>query len=228
MNNEGEHSTNPLLKWFQSHREGPGVWKWIHYFEIYHRYFSKFVGRELHIMEIGVYSGGSLRMWKEYFGPQCRVYGVDIEPACESYRDESTKIFIGDQADRAFWQDVKRHLPKMDIVIDDGGHLPEQQRVSLEEMFPILSPGGIYLCEDITGTDNAFSRYLHGLQNGLNAYAPHRVKSDVVAIGSPANALQRAIRAIHFYPFVAVVEKNQNELEGFHSPKHGTHWQPFL
>ena len=167
-------------------------------------------------------------MWRDYFGPGCRVYGVDIEPACESYRDESTEIFIGDQADRTFWRDVRKKLPKLDILIDDGGHLPEQQRVSLEEMFPFLSPGGIYLCEDITGSDNAFARYLHGLQNQMNAYSPRRMDTDVVAIGSPATPLQRAIRAVHFYPFVAVLEKRERGLDHFTSPKHGTQWQPFL
>lgn len=99
---------NPLKEWFQSHREGPGVWKWMHYFEIYHRYFRKFVGKEVHVMEIGVYSGGSLRMWKDYFGPGCRVYGVDIEPACEAYRDDRTEIFIGDQSDPVFWSNLKK------------------------------------------------------------------------------------------------------------------------
>ena len=219
---------NPLKEWFQSHREGPGVWKWMHYFEIYHRYFRKFVGKEVHVMEIGVYSGGSLRMWKDYFGPGCRVYGVDIEPACEAYRDDRTEIFIGDQSDPVFWSNLKKKLPKMDILIDDGGHLPNQQRVSFEQMFPFLSPGGVYLCEDIIGSDNAFAGYLHGLNKGLNVFSPRRMDTDVIAIGSPANALQRAIRAIHFYPFVAVVEKREEEMEFFFSPRHGTQWQPFL
>jgi hypothetical protein len=75
-------SANPLKLYFDTHAEGPGIWKWIHYFAIYHRYFSKFVGREVHVLEIGVYGGGSLQMWREYFGPNCRVYGVDIEEAC--------------------------------------------------------------------------------------------------------------------------------------------------
>src|ERR1700747_3085495 len=100
-------AANPLLSYFNSHREGPGIWKWMHYFDIYQRHFSKFVGREVHVLEVGIYSGGSLTMWREYFGKGCRVYGVDIDEACMAYKDEGIEVFIGDQADRSFWTRVK-------------------------------------------------------------------------------------------------------------------------
>src|SRR5215470_2208525 len=74
--------SNPLEEYFDAVTEGPGVWKWRHYFPIYHRHLSKFVGRAVHVVEIGVYSGGSLAMWRSYFGDDCRIYGVDIDPAC--------------------------------------------------------------------------------------------------------------------------------------------------
>jgi ubiquinone/menaquinone biosynthesis C-methylase UbiE len=92
-------ASSSLEEFFDSHTEGPGIWKWRHYFEIYHRHFSKFVGKDVHVLEIGVYSGGSLAMWKHYFGPQAKIYGVDIEQACKAYEDKQTKILVGDQAD---------------------------------------------------------------------------------------------------------------------------------
>lgn len=55
-------STNPLWEYFQAHKEGRGIFKWEHYFEIYHRHFARFVGRKVNVLEIGVYSGGSLEM----------------------------------------------------------------------------------------------------------------------------------------------------------------------
>ena len=103
-NNALTLSPNPLLQYFDSHKSGRGIWKWRHYFDIYHRHFAKFVGREVHIAEIGVFSGGSLDMWKTYFGPRCHVYGVDIEPACKTYEGDRVKILIGDQANREFWK----------------------------------------------------------------------------------------------------------------------------
>src|SRR2546423_12660568 len=62
---EGE-SNNPLKNYFTSHKTGRGIWKWNHYFDIYHRYFKKFIGRRIGILEIGIYSGGSLDMWRAY------------------------------------------------------------------------------------------------------------------------------------------------------------------
>src|SRR5262245_54320107 len=75
---------NPLEEYFDSHTQGACIRKWRHYFEIYHRHFRKFVGQNVHVLEIGIYSGGSLEMWRSYFGPQARIYGVDIEEACRA------------------------------------------------------------------------------------------------------------------------------------------------
>jgi len=213
---------NPLEVYFEAHKQGKGIWKWSHYFDIYHRHFKKFVGREVHILEIGVFSGGSMEMWREYFGPKCHVYGVDIEEACRVYENEYTKIFIGDQADRNFWKSFKNEVPRVDIVIDDGGHKTEQQIVALEEMLPHISMGGVYLCEDIISTNNPFTSYLHGLVKNLNegswdATASFRTKY-----------FQSRIKSMHFYPYVVVIEKVDRPEKEFIAPKHGTEWQPFL
>jgi hypothetical protein len=50
------------------------------------------------VLEIGIYSGGSLLMWKEYFGENAKIYGVDIHESGRGFEDERTKVFIGDQA----------------------------------------------------------------------------------------------------------------------------------
>ena len=89
---------NEMAAYFESHQEGPGIWKWRHYFDIYQRHFNRFVGREVHVLEIGIYSGGSLLMWKEYFGENAKIYGVDIHESGRGFEDERTKVFIGDQA----------------------------------------------------------------------------------------------------------------------------------
>src|SRR5690349_21810982 len=80
------------------------VTKWAHYLEIYERHLQKFRGRDVAILEIGVYQGGSLRMWKDYFGPKTRIFAIDIDPRCRQFEDENTSIFIGSQRDRAFLQ----------------------------------------------------------------------------------------------------------------------------
>lgn len=46
------------MNYFVTHNTGPGIWKWLHYFDIYHRHLQKFRGKEVNILEIGIYSGG--------------------------------------------------------------------------------------------------------------------------------------------------------------------------
>jgi len=221
---------NPFLDYFDAHRDGPGIWKWRHYFEIYQRHFQKFVGREVNVLEIGVYSGGSLGMWKHCFGPGCRVYGVDIEPACKSYESDSVKIFIGDQADRQFWRTLRNQAPPMDIIIDDGGHVPQQQIVTLEETLPCLRPGGVFLCEDVHGIPHKFTQYVSGLAGNLNATRDWTSELDNPErrIHSTATPFQAAVHSIHLYPYAVVIERTDAPVREFVCPKHGTHWEPFL
>jgi hypothetical protein len=209
----GETAVNELGAYFLAHDNGPGIFKWEHYFEIYHRHFQKFIGREVHILEIGVFSGGSLEMWRQYFGDRCRVYGVDIEEACRVYARPDVEIFIGDQADRSFWATVRQKVPRLDIVIDDGGHAFEQQVVSFEELLPHLSDGGVYLCEDTHGARNPFLAYVAGFASRLN--------------GEDGSTLLKAIDSVHLYPSVAVIERTPHERKPLRSTWRGTEWQPF-
>ncbi|MGA2249637.1 class I SAM-dependent methyltransferase [Terracidiphilus sp.] len=221
--------SNYLQEYFKAHHTGHGIFKWDHYFDIYERHFRSFRGRDITIVEIGIYSGGSLQMWKDYFGPKCQIVGVDIEPACKSYENGSIRVFIGDQADREFWHRFKQEVGMVDIVIDDGGHSPQQQIVTLEEMLPHLNPGGVYLCEDIHGEFNRFASYVQGLEQHLNA-SELVINSNLneKAVSSRATTIQDAIEAIHQYPFLTVIERRKNPKGEFVAPKMGTQWQPFM
>lgn len=221
---------NELEAFFDQRKSGRGIWKWRHYFEAYDRHFARFRGREVHLLEIGIYSGGSLEMWRAYFGPQARIYGVDIEPACRAYEAEGTRVFIGDQSDRAFWADFRAQVPHIDIVIDDGSHLPEHQIVTLEELLPHVAPNGVYVCEDVHHRHHPFAAYVSGMADALNAFDEVRQDADdpdhrcVVR----TNTVQRAIGSIHLYPFLAVIERTASPVAELVAPKHGTEWEPFL
>jgi len=154
-------------------------------------------------------------MWRSYFGERCRIYGVDIEKACKAYKNDFTTVFIGDQEDVNFWRTTKEALPPIDILIDDGGHTPGQQRVTLEGMLPSLSPGGVYICEDIHRKNNDFSAYATSLVDQLNDMGD-------------LNSFQKSINSIHFYPYCMVIEKNEVIREKLFAPKQGTEWQPFF
>lgn len=127
---------------------GKRLHKWVHYFDIYARHFERFRGRSPVVLEIGVFGGGSLAMWREYFGPGCRIVGLDINPACKAHEAEGIEIFIGSQDDPALLAQVLAAYPQFDIVIDDGSHLSRHMISSFEQLYGHVAPNGVYLVED--------------------------------------------------------------------------------
>jgi len=75
------------------------IHKWLHYFPVYERHFSSYVNKSLTFIEIGVSGGGSLQMWRRYFGPYARIVGIDIDPNCQQHEEDGIFIRIGDQSD---------------------------------------------------------------------------------------------------------------------------------
>lgn len=128
-----------------NHRQ---IHKFIHYSEAYDRFFSKYRNKNIILLEIGVYKGGSLQLWKRYFGKNAKIIGIDIDETCKRLEDDGISIYIGNQEDRDFLNIVKKEVGKVDIIIDDGGHFMNQQIVSFEELFELLDENGVYLCED--------------------------------------------------------------------------------
>ncbi|GBF97807.1 hypothetical protein Rsub_11333 [Raphidocelis subcapitata] len=140
---------NPLFAFYEGYKKGPVIHKWSQYFDVYHRHFSRFRGKEVHFLEVGVQSGGSIELWRHYFGPGLHYYGVDINPYTKPlFEGPNTKIFVGSQEDREFWRRTLAELPPMDIVLDDGGHSMTQQTVTFEEVYEQVKEGGIYMVED--------------------------------------------------------------------------------
>jgi hypothetical protein len=206
-----------LEAYFDAHTDGPGIWKWRHYFEIYERHLDRFRGGPVHIVEIGVLGGGSLQMWHDYFGPQTRVYGIDINSESKALEREGVEIFIGDQGDRAFWERFLQSSPKIDVVIDDGGHTAAQQAVTVESLLPHVRPGGVYICEDIHGPFQPFHSFVDGLSRPLSDIGMPRARN-------PANSLQQQVASVHRYPILTVIEKRASHVSSFTAPRRGTVW----
>jgi hypothetical protein len=211
-----------LESYFDAHTEGPGRWKWRHYFPMYERHLGRFVGRAPVIVEIGIFSGGSLHMWLSYLGAGTQVHGVDIEEACTAHESDTVSVWIGDQANPLFWDRFLAEVPKIDIVIDDGGHEASQQIPTLEALLPHLSPGGVYVCEDILGDTHPFHAYIAGLSHNLHTMGPSDGHDGHVPTG-----FQQKVSSIHSYPFATVIETRDSQIDRLLAPKHGTQWEPF-
>jgi SAM-dependent methyltransferase len=205
---------NPLADYF-FHNPGRLIHKWHHYFEIYHRHFAAFRGRSPVVLEIGVFHGGSLQMWREYFGPGARIVGVDIDPRCRAFEEApSITVVTGDQADRAFLARLRERFPRIDVLIDDGGHVMAQQIATFEELYPHLHPEGVYLCEDMHTSfvdaygggyqhKDSFVEYSKALVDSLYGWYTKHCPQLV------PGPLTRSTFALHFYDSVLVLEKRR-------------------
>lgn len=216
----GRDEPNPLREYF-AHNPGRLIHKWLHYFDVYHRHFAAYRDRPITVVELGVYHGGSLQMWKHYFGSQARIVGVDINPACKALEEDRIEIHIGDQGDADFLRRLCSEVGDFDVLIDDGGHLMRQQIVTFEQMFPRLAPDGVYLVEDLhtsywpeygggykrsaawlgLGKARTFIEYAKGLIDALHAWHSRSPKRLAVS------DFTTSARSMHFYDSVLVIEK---------------------
>ena len=203
-------STNPLADYFYSNRKRI-IHKWPHYFDIYHRYFQKFRGTACVVIEIGVYQGGSLQMWKHYFGDQAKIIGIDIDPTCKQYEEDAVEVLIGSQADPLFLESLLKAIPRIDILIDDGGHWMYQQIGTFKTLFQHIQEDGIYLCEDVMtsylpefrggyGRKGTFIEFAKSLVDELHAW-------HIPDPGFRLNDFAKSMNSVHFYDGIVVVEK---------------------
>lgn len=118
------------------------------YFSVYDRLFGPYRDQPITFVEIGVLSGGSLFMWRQFFGPEARIIGIDLNPDAARWRDHDFEIHIGSQSDSEFWQRTLDDIGPVDILLDDGGHRFEQQILTCEYAVPGIRDGGLLVVED--------------------------------------------------------------------------------
>lgn len=230
-------SESPLKTYFDQVEDGPGVWKWHHYFGLYDKHFHQFRGTSVRFAEVGIYSGGSLRMWRSYFGPAATIIGLDIAPEVKLYEKNPAygspdQIFVGDQANASFWAAFKAAVAPVDIFVDDGGHAPHQQKATLLAILPHMRPGGVYWCEDVLGMQHDFAYAIFQMlvfsQEGLNHYKFHKYTKEGSSRVSRtrSTSIQKHVAGVSFYPYVVIVELTNTTMDSTVSEKRGTIWQP--
>jgi len=118
------------------------------YFELYDHFFNKYRKKKITFVEIGVLNGGSLFMWRDYFGSKARIIGIDLNPDAKKWEKYGFEIFIGNQSDKNFWAKFIKKIGNIDIVLDDGGHTYEQQITTVESLINHINNNGIIVTED--------------------------------------------------------------------------------
>lgn len=203
---------NPLREWASKH-DGNFMYKWSQYFDVYHKHFERFRDKEIRILEIGIFGGGSLQMWKWYFGKKAHIVGMDIDPFCKKYEEPRIKIKIGDQANAEYL----KTLGNFDIIIDDGGHTMNQQITSFEVLYDHLNNNGVYLVEDthtsyIPRYQDASLSFIDYCKKLIDVMHEH-YKSDTYS------DFARMTDSVSFYDSMVVFEKREHDrpVQTYHS-----------
>lgn len=126
------------------------IFKWDHYLKIYDHHFNRFRSSKVKFLEIGVSHGGSLQLWRKYFGEDATIFGIDIDARCGVLDDPPcVNIRIGSQADAQFLRKTVEEMGGIDIVLDDGSHRVSHQCTTFDTLFPLVRAGGVYMVEDL-------------------------------------------------------------------------------
>lgn len=205
---------NPLLDYFVNNNRRV-IHKWLHYFDIYHRHFNDWRGKPFKLLEVGLQNGGSAQMWRDYFGVDFTYVGVDFDPACLELKKEGIDVWLGDQGSETFWDEFIQTHDHLDVIIDDGGHSMQQQIVTFHKLFPILSDGGVYLCEDNHstylpnyggGSPNQPGTFLELVKDMVDdIHAWYHSSDDAIA----GNYIANNLYSIHVYDSIVVFEKRK-------------------
>jgi hypothetical protein len=121
-----------------------------HYLEVYDPFLSFWVDKDVKFLEIGIFKGGSLHLWRDYF-PKGTIVGIDLELPRDFVPGERIQLFKGSQADTQFLSQVATRIAPegFDVIIDDASHIGELSKTTFWHLFHHhLKPGGLYAIED--------------------------------------------------------------------------------
>lgn len=145
-----ETTTSSMTDLLEAYNKSPYLSiKYDTYFPVYEELLRQYRGKEITIVEVGVFNGGSLFMWRKYLGTKARIIGIDLNPKAKAWENHGFEIYIGDQANQYFWQEFFSKVGSIDILIDDGGHTNLQQITTVHCAVPHIREGGILIVEDV-------------------------------------------------------------------------------
>lgn len=192
---------------------GRVIHKWTHYFPVYEAHFARYINRPLTFIEIGCGKGGSLQMWKRYFGPHAQIVGLDIEHSCQQFAEEQIAIRIGDQKDVGFLDDILAEFGAPDIVLDDGSHVMADITASFKHLYPRTSPSGVYMVEDLHTA--YWDEYGGGVRRGgsfieLSKALIDELNADHSRGEIAPTEFTNTTLSMHFYDSIVVFERGRH------------------
>lgn len=184
--------------------------KYTKYFQVYNELFSKYINKKITFVEIGVLNGGSLQMWRKFFGQKARIIGIDINPICKKFRTKNIEIYIGDQSNPEFWINFFKRTGKVDVILDDGGHTNIQQIITTASTIDKIKCGGTLVIED---THTSYMKeFCNPMKYSFIAFAK-KIIDDInftfPKIGKFKFSVNKAIYSISFYESITAFHINR-------------------
>ncbi len=191
------------------------------YTEIYAEYFAHLKDQPVKFLEIGIHQGTSVKLWESYF-TKADLHFIDITFDTILYHSQRSHYHLVNQESVI---DLQKFIQKtggnFDIILDDGGHMMNQQITSFVTLFPHVKSGGIYIIEDmhtsywrIFGGGNhprTAINFFKKLIDDVNYIGNHTAKASHLNIPpdllQQMNEYQKNIKSISFFDSVVVVRK---------------------
>ena len=117
----------------------------------YHRFYPWFLkhlrDEDINLLEIGIDENESLKLWKGYFN-NVNLHGIDIDE--KEFDNTEVTLHKVDQSNALELDQFVANIGiDFDVIIDDGSHVPEHQILTINKLWKLVKPGGIYIIEDI-------------------------------------------------------------------------------
>ncbi len=183
------------------------------YFAAYDALLDQYRGKSITFVEIGVLNGGSLFMWRKFFGDSARIIGIDLNPAARKWEAYGFEIFIGSQEDPTFWTKFCESVKEIDVVLDDGGHTYLQQIITTELLLDQIKDKGMLIVEDThTSYMSGFGDPKIGFMNYI-LQSIHRINSRFGSFQPPQ--ADRRVWSVEVFESIAAfkVDKKASHLK---------------
>src|SRR5262245_1872387 len=101
------------------------------YLNHYDRHFQQLAERHINLLELGIYKGGSLLQWRDFFR-YGQIIGLDLDSV--DIDDPTGRIitYQGDQTDLALLDRIASDCAPngFDVIIDDASHIAALTKIS--------------------------------------------------------------------------------------------------
>jgi hypothetical protein len=124
------------------------------YIELYEKLLCSQKESAKNVLEVGIYNGGSIKLWKDYFA-NAHVHALDILPSEDIWEqiknDERITLYTSTDAynENIFKTNFLDTGLKFDFMLDDGPHTLDSMIKFIELYSQIMTDKGILIIEDV-------------------------------------------------------------------------------